>query len=681
LDAAYSTLITDYDTDEEIVANISGYATAISNLETAITNAQTSINNFIILNDLISNANTFATTVTEYSAPTDAESVYSSNADKDPVALTTAVRNEIARASVAHGGGTDITAMIANSGFELGSMTGWSVTTKESDTDVQVVENSGAIYGTDGFGGTYFFNCFPNGNTLSQNIGTLKAGKYTLSANAASSGATLYLVVNGTPNTGNVTNAVANLTYTFTLASDAEVTIAISGGDNYTGEYLDEGGNWWYKCDDFSLTYVGQDELAQAKAGLTDEITAATTVKNNYSAKVGTAPFLYPIATYNTLVTELTEAQAVIDANGTEVDAYNDAKDELETAKNAMSSASQNTPDPDKYYRIFVANNDGTASDYNLNMLYETTMTQVKVTSMAYPVKFVASTGSYAGRYRIQTPYSNNLCTTKNALTIAYVSSADGVEERLVDISISLQDNGTVKMSSTNSGNSYYYAASASENANVTATTGNTGTWVVSDAVEVSNTSLSVNATAGWGTFIAPYDNLTPSTVKAYTVSYTENNVVYFTENETGVLSANTPYVLSTEEADDVSKTFTGIANNDNDTYAVNGLVGLLTASEVPADSYVLQYNDGKVGFYKTTSSITGTANRCYLDLSSVPTEASSSRATIFFDLFDSETSGIAQIGDGQLKMEDGIYNLNGQRVSKPAKGLYIINGKKVIIK
>ena len=29
----------------------------------------------------------------------------------------------------------------------------------------------------------------------------------------------------------------------------------------------------------------------------------------------------------------------------------------------------------------------------------------------------------------------------------------------------------------------------------------------------------------------------------------------------------------------------------------------------------------------------------------------------------------------------NGIFNLSGQRVQKPVKGLYIINGKKVLVK
>jgi hypothetical protein len=31
--------------------------------------------------------------------------------------------------------------------------------------------------------------------------------------------------------------------------------------------------------------------------------------------------------------------------------------------------------------------------------------------------------------------------------------------------------------------------------------------------------------------------------------------------------------------------------------------------------------------------------------------------------------------------MSEGIYNLGGQRVSKPQKGVYIIEGKKVLLK
>ncbi len=44
---------------------------------------------------------------------------------------------------------------------------------------------------------------------------------------------------------------------------------------------------------------------------------------------------------------------------------------------------------------------------------------------------------------------------------------------------------------------------------------------------------------------------------------------------------------------------------------------------------------------------------------------------------------GIEQVADTQTRRlaNEGVYNLAGQRVSEPGKGLYIINGKKVLIK
>ena len=49
----------------------------------------------------------------------------------------------------------------------------------------------------------------------------------------------------------------------------------------------------------------------------------------------------------------------------------------------------------------------------------------------------------------------------------------------------------------------------------------------------------------------------------------------------------------------------------------------------------------------------------------------------------DGETTKIGSINaNGEISVEDGIiYNLAGQRVQNPTKGIYIINGKKVVIK
>jgi hypothetical protein len=59
--------------------------------------------------------------------------------------------------------------------------------------------------------------------------------------------------------------------------------------------------------------------------------------------------------------------------------------------------------------------------------------------------------------------------------------------------------------------------------------------------------------------------------------------------------------------------------------------------------------------------------------------EVSATGARLAF-VFGGEATGIS----GTLKAngEDSVlYNLSGQRVENPTKGLYIVNGKKVIIK
>ena len=67
-------------------------------------------------------------------------------------------------------------------------------------------------------------------------------------------------------------------------------------------------------------------------------------------------------------------------------------------------------------------------------------------------------------------------------------------------------------------------------------------------------------------------------------------------------------------------------------------------------------------------------ANKAYL---AVPTGAT---APTFF-WFGGETTGIDMVHGAGLKVNGSVFNLNGQRVAQPTKGLYIVNGKKIIIK
>jgi len=87
------------------------------------------------------------------------------------------------------------------------------------------------------------------------------------------------------------------------------------------------------------------------------------------------------------------------------------------------------------------------------------------------------------------------------------------------------------------------------------------------------------------------------------------------------------------------------------------------------------------VGFYKTTAeSFTVGAHTAYLP-ASVGGTGENARNFIGFDFDGGTTTAIAQVEDGGLKMEDSVYNLQGQRVVKAQKGLYIVNGRLQVVK
>ena len=80
------------------------------------------------------------------------------------------------------------------------------------------------------------------------------------------------------------------------------------------------------------------------------------------------------------------------------------------------------------------------------------------------------------------------------------------------------------------------------------------------------------------------------------------------------------------------------------------------------------------VGFYKTKNAFTVGAHTAYL-----PASVAAGRSFIGFN-FD-ETTGISSMHNSQFIMHNDVFNLQGQRVNAPTKGLYIVNGKKIIVK
>ena len=179
---------------------------------------------------------------------------------------------------------------------------------------------------------------------------------------------------------------------------------------------------------------------------------------------------------------------------------------------------------------------------------------------------------------------------------------------------------------------------------------------------------------AGFGTLVVPFEADVEGDVEAWELT-SVNGDGRIQGTKITTIEANKPVLL--KNAGTLSLT----SKSGTATYSAspsNGLLhGTYTSGTVSAGNYVLQNLDDVVAFYKVVDSDKPTINpfRAYL------AAPSDSRMLTFS--FDDETNNISAMLNekGKMTNENFIYNLNGQRVGKASKGLYIRNGRKMIIK
>ena len=108
---------------------------------------------------------------------------------------------------------------------------------------------------------------------------------------------------------------------------------------------------------------------------------------------------------------------------------------------------------------------------------------------------------------------------------------------------------------------------------------------------------------------------------------------------------------------------------------SANKLTGVTANTEIAAETGYVLMASPSLGFYKNANAFTVGANTAYL-----PADFTAS-ARGFFLLDGSEATSINSVKSEEMKDKSEVYNLKGQRVSQPTKGLYIVNGKKYVIK
>ena len=167
--------------------------------------------------------------------------------------------------------------------------------------------------------------------------------------------------------------------------------------------------------------------------------------------------------------------------------------------------------------------------------------------------------------------------------------------------------------------------------------------------------------------------------VNLYSVKSVTNTEVVLTD-ELSVIAAEMPYfiyndndtevevsiVVSSEDADNV--------DYDSDHFKGTLVDKTFTDEDMEeADHYVLS---GGSSFVWVKDAGTLSAGKCWIEL--VP--ASDAHARTLNIVFEGTTTGINAV-NAAATMDGNIYDLSGRRVAQPAKGIYVKNGKKVIVK
>ena len=179
---------------------------------------------------------------------------------------------------------------------------------------------------------------------------------------------------------------------------------------------------------------------------------------------------------------------------------------------------------------------------------------------------------------------------------------------------------------------------------------------------------------AGYATYTTPNNvDFTGTGVTAYKVSAIGDGNV--TLEEVTEAPAGTPLVLQATAGNYALNVVASAA-------AVSGnklLVSDGTATTTDANTVYALASKGDpavVGFYKVKAGTKVPAGKCYLSVA-----ATSAPEYLGFD-GDGNTTGVETLNVERGTLNDNsYYNLAGQRVAQPTKGLYIVNGKKYIVK
>ena len=248
-------------------------------------------------------------------------------------------------------------------------------------------------------------------------------------------------------------------------------------------------------------------------------------------------------------------------------------------------------------------------------------------------------------------------------------------------------DTGIFKIRSTGNGINYLNDYDKLILGNDNSTKENLATFTITEATPYPLTIIS----AGYATLCLPFNVVMPEGMYAYDLSVENiasgdpegkyNATMKVVAKAGEILKKGTPVIIKAEEGSYSLR----ITMSDNG--AKTSLAGsLLRGNFVKQDltqgyttkKYIFANGANGVGFYLMDESGTIGANKCWMEWTVPAGQAEVRSFVISFDDATGISDIIPETKENRIHL---IYNISGQRLNKPQKGLNIIGNKKVIIK
>lgn len=610
----------------------------------------------------------------------------------------------------------DLTSMLSNPSFELGNTTGWT-------NDGSITANAQNNTSFDNKQGTYYCERWHVAGTvdINQTIAYLPAGIYKVEAYMYSDVPDAKLYVNS-----------EDVSVSNSRKYQAVVTIADKGSIKI-GASCTLTGETWICMDDFKLTYLAANiaelpyTLATGKMG-TDKATAQTTAETTFTSNP-------TMDNYNALLTAIAEAEAsktnyaklkaaidkandVLEANNfVTSDAATTFANEISTATAAWTDVTYTDAQATAEITTLGTaisghrgNATGKAGNYIVSAWDTNTNGQTEGNWDGYYINTWSTEGDNDGSGFSVPFFEYYVENNQNLPTKTMTATLSGLENGAYDVSIwvrarersdsktqeSYKNRLTMTVNDGEAVSLLHYSTPIDANASQRMFLGrSTARGVVTDGTltvkinvnnndysnihwlswrdvkytKVADESITVTD-AGFATYVSDndldYSGVTG--LKAYKATVSENTITF--ERVTTV-PAGEGVLLRGAGTYNVPVTAGVTAWNAEDNAFIRGTGDAVETGSDPYN-YILNNVNGVIGFYRAAGQTVAT-NRAYLQ-----TTTNAARLNISFD-DDDQTTGIARVEE--TVANDAVYTLSGVRVEKPTKGLYIKNGKKVVIK